>query len=211
MGPVTVDRFAKDGIALAEYFLKRFKQKKLILVGFSWGSMVGLTMASRRPDLFRTCVGVSQGIDVQRADQLSYEMVLKAARDRNDAAAIGALEKLGPPPYAFEQRQVKQQYATALTPLERTNAAKIGPLLTPNAAPVPWIWPASLGPYDARTAFMATQRASFADAQAWKAMALGRDFKVPLLFVQGDQDANTASHRSKATRQRSMHLASGWN
>lgn len=189
-GPVTVDRFARDGIALAENLLAHSGRKKLILVGFSWGSMVGLTMASHRPDLFSAYVGVAQAIDVRRADQLSYEMVLGAARQRNDAAAVAALETIGPPPFGFDQRQVKQQYATAQTPLERANAARVNPLLVPDAAPVPWIWPASLGPYDARTAFLTTQRASHADAQAWTAAGLGGRFEVPLYFIQGEQDAH---------------------
>ena len=193
IGPVTVDRFARDGIALSEYLLKRFNRPKLILVGFSWGSMVGLTMASRRPDLFSAYVGAGQAVDVRRADQLSYALVIEAARQRNDAAAVAALEQLGPPPYSFDQRQTKQRYATAQTALERANAARIGALLTPSAGPAPWIWPASLGPYDARTAFLATQRASYADAQAWTARALGHRFKMPILFVQGEQDANTVT------------------
>lgn len=193
IGAATVDRYARDGIALAVYLLKRFEQKKLILVGFSWGSMVGLTMASRRPDLFSCYVGTGQAVDVRLADQISYDIVLKGARDRNDTAAIAALENLGPPPYSFDQRQTKQKYATALTPLERANAATIGPLLAPSATPAPWIWPTSLGPYDARTAFLATQRASFADAQSWTAKALGSNFKVPMFFFQGEQDTNTVT------------------
>ncbi len=192
IGEVSVDRYAADGLALADHLAGRFGGRKIVLLGYSWGSMVGLTMASRRPDRFAAYVGAGQAVDVRRADALSYRLVLEDARARGEAGAVAALEKLGPPPYAFDQRLIKQQYATALTPLERANAAKVGPLLAPSSAG-PWIWPQSLGPYDARAAFLATPRKGYADAQAWSAGRLGRVFKLPTYFFQGEQDRNTVT------------------
>ncbi len=51
-GTLSVERMARDGIEVAEYLASRFKQKKVYLVGGSWGSVLGVHMAKARPDLF---------------------------------------------------------------------------------------------------------------------------------------------------------------
>jgi pimeloyl-ACP methyl ester carboxylesterase len=193
IGTVSVDRYAADGLALADYLMSRFGRRKIVLLGYSWGSMVGLTMAARRPGLFSAYVGTGQAVDVRQADALSYGLVLKAARERGDTAAVAALERLGPPPYDFDQRTTKQGFATALTPLERANAGRIGPLLAATPADAKWLWPKELGVYDARAAFLGTQQRGYADAQAWSARPLGLQFRLPMFFFQGEQDLNTVT------------------
>lgn len=43
---------ALDGIQVSEYLIKHLGKKKIILFGTSWGSVLGVTMATKRPDLF---------------------------------------------------------------------------------------------------------------------------------------------------------------
>jgi pimeloyl-ACP methyl ester carboxylesterase len=49
---MTMGQFVDDIIDLSSYLAKRFDKKKIVLVGHSWGSAIGLLAASRRPDLF---------------------------------------------------------------------------------------------------------------------------------------------------------------
>jgi pimeloyl-ACP methyl ester carboxylesterase len=48
---MTIDRFVLDAEILIEYLLKRFDQKKLFLVGHSWGSIIGIKITKKRPDM----------------------------------------------------------------------------------------------------------------------------------------------------------------
>jgi pimeloyl-ACP methyl ester carboxylesterase len=191
IGDVTIDRFARDGLALVDHVRRRLGARRIILLGYSWGSMVGLTMIARRPDAFSAYLGTGQAIDTRRSEEISYRLVLERARAQQDKAAIAALEALGPPPYTFEQRLQKQRYATAPTEQERARTADLGRALAATPPDASWAWPKALGPYDAAAAFMATQKAGFADAQRWSAAPLGDRFRVPLFFAQGEQDMNT--------------------
>lgn len=96
--PLSVEQIAADGIQVSEYLIKHLGKRKVILFGTSWGSIVGVTMASKRPDLYYAYVGHSQVVAV---DDLSlYNSVLKQAKEQNDQQSLEVLESIGLPPYA---------------------------------------------------------------------------------------------------------------
>src|SRR5688572_31317917 len=55
-----MEQFVDDIIVVSSYLAKRFDKKKIVLVGHSWGSAIGLLAASRRPDLFSAYIGIGQ-------------------------------------------------------------------------------------------------------------------------------------------------------
>src|SRR5579864_8132992 len=54
---MTLDQLAQDAVEVTQYVLRRLKAHKLILVGFSWGAMLGLSVIRLRPELFHAFVG----------------------------------------------------------------------------------------------------------------------------------------------------------
>lgn len=93
-----LDRIVDDAIELAEQLEQRF-QRPLVLLGHSWGSLVGVLAVKRRPDLFAAYVGVGQIVDLPRNEELSYRWVIEEAKRRGDEAALAELEAIGAPPY----------------------------------------------------------------------------------------------------------------
>ncbi len=59
-GTLNKDQVASDAIELIELLLKRFGQRKIVLVGQSWGSLLGLLVAKRRPDLLHVLATIGQ-------------------------------------------------------------------------------------------------------------------------------------------------------
>ncbi len=49
---INPDRMIQDGIELSELLKKRLHKDKIVLVGHSWGSVLGFFMVKSRPDLF---------------------------------------------------------------------------------------------------------------------------------------------------------------
>jgi pimeloyl-ACP methyl ester carboxylesterase len=49
---MTMGAFVDDLIALSSELARRFHKNRILLVGHSWGSVIGVIAASRRPDLF---------------------------------------------------------------------------------------------------------------------------------------------------------------
>jgi pimeloyl-ACP methyl ester carboxylesterase len=95
---ITIDRMVQDGIELAELLRKELQKDKIVLVGHSFGSILGVLMAKARPDLFYAYVGTAQVGDEVRNYAVAYTDLLKKAEILRDPRAIRELKEIGPPP-----------------------------------------------------------------------------------------------------------------
>lgn len=96
--PLTVGQMTSDGIALTEYLIKYLEKPKIILFGTSWGSILGVEMATKRPDLFYAYIGHSQVVS-PASDLNLYKKVYQIAQKTKDHEALETLNALGKPPY----------------------------------------------------------------------------------------------------------------
>ena len=69
----------KDGTAVADYVRKRLHKDKIILLGHSWGSLLGVHMVEARPDLFSVYVGTGQIANLEKDSEAAYPLVLAQA------------------------------------------------------------------------------------------------------------------------------------
>ena len=95
---IRIPRYIDDAIEVAEHVRARYGKRKLILMGHSWGTIVGMGAALERPDLFHAYVGVGQVIDVQENERISFDYALAQAREHGNAEAVAALEAIAPYP-----------------------------------------------------------------------------------------------------------------
>lgn len=95
---LTIERYVDDAIEVAELARKRYAQRKVILVGHSWGTIVGLRAALKRPDLFHAYVGIGQVIDTRTNERLSYDYGLAQAKAHGNAAAVAEMATIAPYP-----------------------------------------------------------------------------------------------------------------
>ncbi len=96
--PLSLDLMTTDGIQLSEYLLKYLNKQKIILFGTSWGSALGVKMASKRPELYYAYVGHAQIVN-PNIDLDFYSKIYKLAELKNDKDAIDLLNTIGKPPY----------------------------------------------------------------------------------------------------------------
>lgn len=96
---MTIAQFIKDAKDLIEYLLVRFKKKKIFLVGHSWGSILGMNLIEKYPQLFYAYIGVGQIVHMEKGEKLSYEYTYTYAREKRIQEAIDELTKIGLPPY----------------------------------------------------------------------------------------------------------------
>jgi pimeloyl-ACP methyl ester carboxylesterase len=97
---ITIERMAQDGIELTQTLRKLLGQDKVILVGHSWGSILGVFMAKARPDLFWVFVGTGQVADPGKSYTVAYQGLLAKAAALGEHGAVRELREVGPPPYA---------------------------------------------------------------------------------------------------------------
>lgn len=109
---INMEQFISDAEELVDYLRERFHQDKIALAGYSWGSVIGLALASRIPGKLHVYFGLSQIVNWAENDRLNREWAMGEARRRNDRKALRELEELGEPPYveSFKQWGVLRKY-----------------------------------------------------------------------------------------------------
>jgi pimeloyl-ACP methyl ester carboxylesterase len=93
-----IPRYIDDAIGIAEYVRRRYDKRRVILMGHSWGTVVALGAAVKRPDLFYAYVGIGQVINTRDNERISFEFGLQQAKMHGNAAAIEELESIAPYP-----------------------------------------------------------------------------------------------------------------
>lgn len=176
----TFDRLITDGIELAEHLRERLGQDRMVLAAHSQGTVIGVGMARRRPDLFHAYVGMGQMVDMERNEAVAYERLLAATRAAGKHRVVKGLVKLGPPPYPkVDQWTRRLRYAMAVDPEGTTwrNIAIARVLLMPG--------------YSLRDILawfgdvMAFPQHLYAETMAVTPERLGTTFEVPVLILQG--------------------------
>lgn len=97
---LTLDRAVADTVELAEYLRSRYGQEKVVVMGESWGSLLGVLAVQRAPHLFRAFVGSGQMVNVLETDMAIYHDLLVAAERTGNTELSTRLWASGPPPYA---------------------------------------------------------------------------------------------------------------
>ncbi|WP_373546983.1 alpha/beta fold hydrolase, partial [Chamaesiphon sp.] len=94
-----IDRFVLDTGELTQWLCHRFNQKKIFLVGHSWGSLIGILSIQKYPDLYHAYIGIGQIVNMQENEQISYDWTLAQATKVEDEQTIRTLTEIGNPPY----------------------------------------------------------------------------------------------------------------
>ena len=99
IGPtLSLDRIVDDAMEVVQYLRTRYGKEKVFVIGHSWGSVVGLTLAHRHPDLLYAYIGMGQVIGGIENERVGYQLTLKSAESRKDATATHELKSIAPYP-----------------------------------------------------------------------------------------------------------------
>ncbi len=79
---MTLDRMVDDAIEMAEWARRELGKAKIVALGHSFGSYVGLMMAHRRPDLLHAYVGVGQLSNGPESERRGWTFAMESARAR---------------------------------------------------------------------------------------------------------------------------------
>jgi pimeloyl-ACP methyl ester carboxylesterase len=88
------EQFISDGHELIELVCRRFRQDRIFLAGHSWGSYIGVKIASRYPELIKAYIGIGQCVYFIENEKLSYSFTLGMAERENNLKALKELRSL---------------------------------------------------------------------------------------------------------------------
>jgi pimeloyl-ACP methyl ester carboxylesterase len=106
---MTIEQFVSDAIELIKLLLKTHNKEKIYLVGHSWGTVLGLELTRRIPELIYAYVAVSQVVNMEIGEQISYQFTLDKATEQQNEKAITDLKRIGAPPYRTFKDNLKQR------------------------------------------------------------------------------------------------------
>ena len=182
---ITIDRMTQDGIELAEMLRRMLQKDRILLVGHSWGSVLGVFMAKGRPDLFLAFVGTGQVADQTRNYAVAYEALLDKAERLGESRAIRELRGVGPPPYADGRGYaVQRRWSNLFEGADLFIASMVGLALTAPGYTLRDIndW------FDGQN--LSAERL-VPQGRSLGLKALGGEFRLPVFVIQGAEDFTT--------------------
>jgi len=97
---LSIQQIAADGVEVIDYLRNRYHKDKVFILGHSWGSVIGVTIAHEHPELLYAYVGTGQVISGVENERVGYADTLKVAEASGNTAAVAALKSLAPYPAA---------------------------------------------------------------------------------------------------------------
>lgn len=79
---------------IIRYLTKRFGQEKVILVGHSWGTMLGSQFALAHPELVEAYVGIAQAVDINDGVLHMAKYTRQLAKEQKAEKDMAALERI---------------------------------------------------------------------------------------------------------------------
>jgi proline iminopeptidase len=133
-------RLLLDLDALVRHLGARFGQQQVVLLGHSWGTVLGVLYASEHPERVAHLVGVAQVVQVVEGQRLEQDFVRQGARARGDVHVLRELDGIGPPPLdvprLLRQGDLSERYGAVFHGGMRTHDLLLAALGTNEAAPV---------------------------------------------------------------------------
>ena len=93
----TMDRMVQDAEAVIAAVRTMLSKDKVVVLGFSWGSELGVNLVAKRPDLVHAYVGVGQAGSGDNEGYL-YRRVVELATLHGNRTALAELEAIAPYP-----------------------------------------------------------------------------------------------------------------
>jgi pimeloyl-ACP methyl ester carboxylesterase len=182
---ITIERMAQDGVELAELLRKSLQKEKILVVGHSWGSILGVYMVKARPELFSAYVGTGQVASSPRNYAVAYDALMRKAAQLGDREAIAELKDIGPPPYANGRGYgVQRKWANFFEGADLFIGSMFGLAMhAPGSTPQDIIdW------FDGQV--LSAERL-VPQTSALDPKALFGEFALPVHVIQGDEDFTT--------------------
>jgi len=97
---LTVEQMRQDLDRVIEWTRAELDQDKIFLLGHSWGSVLGLDVARRRPAWLHAYVGVGPVIDMRESERRVWSWAMTRPQAAGNEAAAADLQSIAPMPRA---------------------------------------------------------------------------------------------------------------
>lgn len=93
--PESVEQMLDDLHGVVGYLQRKYHTNKVVILGHSWGSLLGSLYALRYPQNVLSYIGVGQVVSMVENEKTAYQEVLERAKKAGNQKHIRALENMG--------------------------------------------------------------------------------------------------------------------
>jgi pimeloyl-ACP methyl ester carboxylesterase len=187
-GEMTFDRRVDDAVEVIEFLRQHLGVDKVVVLAESMGTLTGLPLAMRRPDLVAALVVTDLYVNMAANEARKYQLTLERLQAAGNKKGVAALEAIGADPTRWDLGAWNTNMAWAF----RTNVP------TPNLDRR-LLFPLALSSpiYSLRdlvslfVGFQWSTAQMFSELMAYDAWRLGTRFEVPFFLFQGQTDVIT--------------------
>ena len=189
----TIEQVIQDTYEVVEYLKKKYKKKKIIIMGHSWGSVLGSLFIKKYPELAQAYIGVGQVVNMMENERVGYEKVLESAKAANNNKDYQALLRLGPyPPHQFDSEMLKKltKVRKYQSKYKLSAGATIDLIISGLCSPFYTFKDVS---YFFRTGAVGDGQSHLMKylMESFDLMSLGTTYETPVFYIQGERDWQT--------------------
>lgn len=93
---MTVERMVQDGVEVVAWLREEFNKEKIFVMGHSWGTILGLSIALRKPEWLHAYIGMGQAADSRESERRGYRFAMERAIETGNETAVRELEAIAP-------------------------------------------------------------------------------------------------------------------
>jgi pimeloyl-ACP methyl ester carboxylesterase len=186
---ITAGRVVDDAHEITAYIKQKLNTDKIVIMGHSWGSVLGTMLVQKYPEDYSAYIAVGQVVNMRDNERTGYETVLEAARTAGNQADVAALEALAPYPSDTYDEEMKSK-------LIRLREYQIKYKLATGMQ----ILPAAVSPYYSLSELMYFLTVDSLKYQGdlmrflteeYDARGYGTEYSVPVYYIMGENDYQT--------------------
>lgn len=183
---LTLNQMIEDVYEVVEAMKERYQQNDLIIIGHSWGSILGTIYAKTYPDTILGYIGIGQMINAAEGDRLAVAEAIIKAQEKGASNDVETLSKLS-------------NYSLADVEFDKKNFHTMRRLTTkylaPNVRNVS-LWQIFISPYYKLADLQFFLLDSFATQKPlldiiafdFDARELTTEYEIPIFYICGEQD-----------------------
>ncbi len=187
----TVDVLLQDLLEIVHYLKSRYNKSKIVLLGHSWGSVLGSLFIKDHPEEVAYYIGVGQVINKRASERLSYIKMKEAIVQANDSRDLKKLEALGGyPGEQFDTQWLKKslQLRKLQEKYHLTRQSKVSPLKTLLTSPL-----FHLSDFSALIKGNKANKELMTFLGSFDVNVYSVEYQVPLYYIVGEDDWQTPS------------------
>ena len=103
---ISFEQSLEDAWEVTQYLQRKYKKRKIVVLGYSWGSVLGTALVQTYPEAFSAYIGVGQVVNGAEGEEIGFKKAMDLAKAKKCKRDIQILENLKPyPPSIYDSKK----------------------------------------------------------------------------------------------------------